>query len=433
MLASSSKELPSSPITVEACETEFNGKNIPQQALIGATDWAPQKSNRYPTEVKHLPGVASASGVFSGGQDSGSSSGVGDREDKSREGSDIPLLITAFKENPVERDGASSNTSGVRCTGDRNFCGWQSPLRHQNGSRVGGVGVGIRSVGSDSEVAKEYNTGFSESGDNTDAISSDSSEIPPLTPAKRKTYEGRQYDDYGVKSATSSPIQHLPTAVQLDVDGCRLDNRGKYTATPQPLQERSSVNERSHISQGSFDNAGLNCSMPKRQSALARDFSPAVAMRNGQAPVDQFDTSSVKLVFNAQAAFPCAPSSLQSNIEGDPPLGYCPCISSDVKFDGKNFGDSILGECFATENSGDGADGMSPLKSCGDPGWKAGALSSLYTSPVSKAARRFNRAMQKALKHGGSIFRSPEQLPLTPSPLSLYYPSYRPMSSLLGF
>lgn len=279
----------------------------------------------------------------------------------------------------------------------------------------------------------------------------DDKESLATTGAKRKADERSRNDRRGDSGATA--VRHLFAAAKFEVEGHRGKHRQDHHATtPQPARKCNSSNGRMHAAQGNYLHVDSGCRVVDSLSPSARQRPPLMGVANNHACADHCDASSVKLTFTTRAMVQFAPLLQQSEGDVDTPLRR-PFRPHDVKFEEKNFGDSILGDyrgseslctaggshdrCFSTGSTiGDGHSGHpvgigGAWTSYSDSAWRSRTPSFFSASPSSDAAFCGTDVRNSCRPGGGGM--SPEALPLTPSPLSLNRSALYSITSLLGF
>lgn len=366
-------------------------------------------SRRSPRKKRRTGSKAVGSGSKGQGDSGGSEDGgLGVGKDDPRE------------PGPIESRGG--HEVNVRRRSGRTFCGWQRPLRQTDGSDESGStgGVGVLGQG---KAGKGPTPVFTKRDESNHTRDDEGDWVSALTMRK---FDGRNDSDSGGGSSSSVP-------------------------TTTPLTRKQDIGPgRSYATEDFGGHAESGSSVVDLASTMAPQGCPAmVAMTGSQAPTNHSGAPSVKLSFAAKGSFPLSYVAQQSDMDVDVAFRR-PLHNRDVEFAGKNFGDSILGECGVTEDPGatvgghdwsvreacdnyggeGGADGVAARGEGKDPG--SAGLSSSSSDGYASTATLCGKDVPKASGRGFGGVLSPNQLPSTPSPLSLDRPAYHSMQCLMG-
>ena len=346
-----------------------------------------------------------------------SSGRKGQDDSSSSEGDDLGVGNDPRKPGPIESRGG--HEVNVRRRSGRTFCGWQRPLRKKDrsGESSSGGGVGVVNQG---KVTKGPTPVFTKHDEGNHTRHDEGGGVTAMTMRK---FDGRNDSDSGGGSSSVSTTTLLPRKQDISLG-------------------------RSYATEDFSGHAESESSVIDLTSAMPPKGCPAMAMTGSQAPGNHFDAPSVKLSFAAKGTLSLSsvaqPSDMDVDVAFRRPLHNC-----DVEFAGKNFGDSILGECGVTEgpNATVGSHEWSVREGCGsfgggsadavatrggrkDPG-STGANSTSFDGSA-LTATLCGKDVPRASGRGFGGVLSPNQLPSTPSPLSLDRPAYHSMQCLLG-
>ena len=424
-----------------AHDQSLGSKNTPRRSLGPSAGTVDQRESPSPSRSRHRTDSAM---TRSRGQDEGTTSGS--------EGGVLDVGSDSRKSDTIERHGGRDINTPLEI--GHTFCGWQSPLRHKEGSGGSGSvdGIGVVSRG---DVTKGPTPVGSIRGENNHARDGEEKENTP--PTKRR-FDGRNDSDSDVGvgggsgsddggAAITSSIYNLFTAVQLEVD----DRRGKShhdsgsITPPRPKKQDSSLG-RNCATEDFNVHAEPGPSAVDLASTMTPQGCPAMAVAGIQAHGNHFDVPSVKLSFAARGSFPFSSAAQHPDTDAD--VAFRRHLHSrDAGFAGKNFGDSILGEVNEGPSAAVGSHDWSVRVGCdsyGGVGADAAAARSGRKYPGSAGSSSatfdgsvFHAAMcgkddPNAPGHGSCGVLSPNLLPATPSPLSLDRRAYHPMQCWMG-
>lgn len=347
--------------------------------------------------------------VGSGRKDQGDSGGSED--------GDLVVGNDARKPGPIESRG--DNKVNVRRRSARTFCGWQRPLWQADGINESGNSgsVGVVSKG---EVTKSPTPDFTKHAEGNHTQHDEGGEVSSLTIRK---FDGRNDSDSGGVSSTIS------------------------TTTPMSRKQGISLGQ-SYLTEAFSGHAESSSSTIDLASTMPSHGCPAVATTSSQAPANHFNAPSVKLSFAAKGSYSLPSVAQQSDMDVDVAFRR-PLYNRDVEFAGKNFGDSILGECSFSEDpsatvgshdwnvregcdsyGGGGADDMATRD--GRKDLVNTGLNSTSFDGSAPIATLCGKDVPKTSGRGFGGVLSPNQLPSTPSPLSLDRPTFHSMQCLMG-
>lgn len=381
--------------------------NTPQLAASSTGGGGQRKgATRRSTRKKRRPGSKM---VGSGRVGQGNSGGS--------EGGDLGVGNDARKPGPIESRGGREVT--VRRRGGGTFCGWQRLLRNTDGSG-GSDGSGGVSVAGQGEVTMGTGRVFANRDESNRTRDDEEEGFTALT---TRNLNGRNYSGSGGGSSSVS------------------------TTTPLPWRQDMSLG-RSYGTEDFSGRAESGSSVVDLASTMVPQGCPAMAATGSQVPGNQIDAPSVKPSFAARGSF--ASSSVAQHSDMDVDVAFRrPLHNRDAEFAGKNFGDSILGECGVTEGpgattrthdwsvregcdsyAGGGADAVAVRGGRKDPG--STGLNSTSFDGSALTATLCGKDVPKPSGRGFGGVLSPNQLPSTPSPLSLDRPAYHSMQCLMG-
>lgn len=471
------------PLETMTGETRAGTKDTATGRWGGAaTTSSGSDSNQRPSvrdsQIERLSDSASESSEYWAG-DSGNG---GDRAgERVSHGGQIPLLITALELSGAESGGDGRGSPGGGC--ERTFRGWQSPLWNGTSTKNDGEGAVVRYASGTTAPATCDIDGDAEGDDIRSKI------------AVTRKYVEELRSDSGSSAVCSSTSRHPFVSVEVGIDGSHGTNHDTSNSiTPRRPQERiircsPGAQERDRVS-GQSRAIGPPPAMLTRQRPFSRVTTATQVAHNnlgaahvppllaqhrvssststGQLGAGQMSVSSGKHnpLFGVarvspppgnQIEAPVATLALPNTNTPSPPshsdegssipFRHVSC-NRDAEFDRKSFGDSILGECSVAEGQctvdrGDcwGGDGDGCAVS-DDSRKSTGVKWSNHNDPERRIDGRASEPWARTCSPESKVALfgaiggvrgvwSPEQLPLTPSPLSLRYASH-PMSSLLG-
>ena len=400
----SSNASPMAFLNEKAAGQDLGRAHIPQLGTSTGGDGQRKGASLRSSRKKRCTGSNMAS---SERQDQGDSGGSED--------GNLGVGNDARKPGPIET--RSDLEVNVRRRSASTFCGWQRPLRQANGSNESesSGSVGVVSQG---QVTKRLAPVFTKKDE-----SNHDDEGGEITALAIRKFDGRS--DSGGGGGSSS------------------------ISTTTPLSRKQGISlGRNYLTEAFSGHSESNSSATDLASTMPLHGCPAVSTTSSQAPANHANVPSVKLSFSAKGSYPLSSVAQQSDMDVDVAFRR-PLHNRDVEFAGKNFGDSILGECGVSEGpsatvgshdwsiregcdsyGGGGADYTTTRDGRKDP--VSTGLNSTSFDGSASTATLCGKDVPKASGRGFGGVLSPNQLPSTPSPLSLDRPAYHSMQCLMG-